>query len=223
MRKSSVAIIIAIAVILVCQVNSIETKEENIPLRKLGFDFNIEKIFDIKSFTFLGQKLTFKYRVAVQNGKAINHIIIESDLGSFKLGNTGVDTETRKMWSEKIKILTYRFPPLPSVTVGIYASGDLHYSVKYASDSKDSLELSLSGDLKAGSEVIGVTTDMTKMTAGASGNLISVSGTATVTKNDIIKGFKFYGTTVNTWVEAKVGLTQLWKKSYKLFDNWSYS
>ena len=90
MRKSSVAIIIAIAVILVCQVNSMGTKEENIPLRKLGFDFNIEKIFDIKSFTFLGQKLTFKYRVAVQNGKAINHIIIESALGSFKLGNTGV-------------------------------------------------------------------------------------------------------------------------------------
>ena len=225
MSKTTVAMLAAIAIILVCQANSIgieEEKEGNTALRKLGFDFNVEKTFNIKAIEFMGQTLFFKYRIAVKDGKAINEIIIESNLGTFKFGNSGADTETNKMWFGKTKILTYKFPQMPSIIIGIYASGNLHYSVKYATASKDSLELSLSGDLKAEAEVISVSTDMTKIIAGASGNLISVSGTTTISKKDINKGFRFSATTVKTWVEGKVGLTTLFKKEFKICDSWNY-
>ena len=46
-----------------------------------------------------------------------------------------------------------------------------------------------------------------------------------VTKNDIVKGFKSYGTTVNSWVVAKrVAMfieKTVWKKTYNFIDNWS--
>ena len=182
----------------------------------------MEKTFNIKAIEFMSQTLFFKYRIAVKDGKAINEIIIESNLGTFKFGNSGANTETNKMWFGKTKILTYKFPQMPSIIIGIYASGNLHYSVKYATASKDSLELSLSGDLKAEAEVISVSTDMTKIIAGASGNLISASGTATVSKKDINKGFRFSATTVKTWVEGKVGITTLFKKEFKICDSWNY-
>ena len=64
------AMIAAIAIILISQ-----AKGDNSP-RKLGFDVNIDATFNIKTFSFLGQKIAYKYRVAVRNGKAINEIII---------------------------------------------------------------------------------------------------------------------------------------------------
>ena len=53
----------------------------------------LKKNFYIKTFSFLGQKIFYKYRVAVINGKAINEIIITTNLGTFEFGNFGVDTE----------------------------------------------------------------------------------------------------------------------------------
>ena len=107
------------------------------------------------------------------------------------------------------------------ITLGIIAEGTLNYSVKYATDSKDSLQLYLSGELKASSEVVSWPGGFTTISTGAEGTIISASGYATVTKNDITKGFNFYGTAVNTWVQAKAGQKILWKYSYKLFDSWS--
>ena len=89
--SKTIAMVAAIALILICQANSmgtIEEKKGNTNLRKLGFDFDVDKTFYIKTFSFLGQKLTYKYRVAVKNGKEINEIIIDSALGSFKVGNS---------------------------------------------------------------------------------------------------------------------------------------
>ena len=48
MSNTSIAMIATIVVILICQTNSMETIEEkkcNTNLRKLGFDFNVEKNF----------------------------------------------------------------------------------------------------------------------------------------------------------------------------------
>ena len=198
---------------------TIEEKEIASP-RKLGFDFNIDKTFDIKTILFLGQKLIYKYRVAVQNGKAINQITIRTDLDTFTFGNDGVDTETSKSWSGKVKLLNFRFPPVPIITLGLYASGTLQYTVKYATDSKDSLQLSLSVDLKASVEVVKGLGGLAKIISGAEGTLISSSGYATVTKNDVIKGFKFSGTEFNTWAEAKVFWKKLWRHNYKITDAW---
>ena len=59
------AMIAAIAIILISQ-----AKGDNSP-RKLGFDINIDATFNIKTFSFLGQKIAYKYRVAVKNGKQL--------------------------------------------------------------------------------------------------------------------------------------------------------
>ena len=108
----------------------------------------------------------------------------------------------------------------------MYASGSLKYTVKYATSSKDSLQLSLEGDLKASIEIVnGPKSPIVKFNAGGDGTLISTSGYAMVTKNDIVKGFKSYGTTVNSWVELKrIAMPiekTIWKKTHKLIDNWS--
>ena len=108
MSKTTVAMLAAIAIILVCQANSIEVEEEkegNTALRKLGFDFNVEKTFNIKAIEFMGQTLFFKYRIAVKDGKAINEIIIITNLGQFKFGNSGVDHETTEKSTGKKKYL----------------------------------------------------------------------------------------------------------------------
>ena len=63
MSNTSIAMIATIVVILIFQTNSMETIEEkkcNTNLRKLGFDFNVEKTFNIKTISFLDQKLSYK-------------------------------------------------------------------------------------------------------------------------------------------------------------------
>ena len=69
--------------------------------------------------------------------------------------------------------------------------------------------MSLIGDLKADVEVVSKAGSVVKITASAIGILISTSDYAMVTKNDVSKGFKFYGTAVNTWIETQV----LWQNT----------
>ena len=65
------AIVAAVVILLVCQANSMGTEEkENTSLRKLAFDYTIDKTFYIKTFSFLGQTIAYKYRVAVRKWKS---------------------------------------------------------------------------------------------------------------------------------------------------------
>ena len=218
-----VSILVAIALLLICQTNSKETIEEKeiTSPRKLGFDFDVDKTFTIKTFSIAGQKLVFKYRVAVKNGKAINQIRIESGLGSYTFGNAGIDTEYSKTWSRTINLVDFRFPPYPNVIVGLYGTGNLEFSVKYASASKDKLLLAMKGELKASFKVLSAQGPTTKMFAGGDGTVIIGSGVATVTKRNIIsKDFKFSGTAVNSWVEASINDEPIWRKSYQIIRAW---
>ena len=104
------------------------------------------------------------------------------------------------------------------VALNIYASGTLQYSVKYASASKDSLKLSLSGKLIPIAELANSPDFIIKMSVDSDGTLIDASGDATVTKNGITRGFKFYGTIVNIWI--KTGAFPTMKQKCKLFDAW---
>lgn len=231
MRKTRFAMTAIIAALLIIEANSKGTLEQKIPdleegnthLRQLGFDFNVHEIYYLKTVFFLGYALTYSYRVSVQNGKAYNQLIIMTNEASYMLGNNGVDTETSNTWSGKIKLISFRFPPIPTIGLNLYASGSLQYSVKYATSSKDSLKLSLSGKLIPIVEIATFPGSFVKVTAKADGVLIDSSGDATVTKSGITKGFKFYGTIVNTWIEGKSGVIPITKKKYKLFDAWSYN
>ena len=224
----TITMLAAIALLLVCQVNSlgtIEEKEISSP-RKLGFGFNVNETFDIYSFLVAGHRVFMKYKVAVQNGKAINQIIFQTNQGTFKFGNNGVDSETNKSLNVNMRILTFRFPLMPTITLGLIAKGSLSYTIKYASASKDSLQMTLTGDLKAGIEVVSGPGGMSKILAGAEGTFLSSSGYATVTKNGIFRGFKFSGTKVFAWVEARAkipsgGEKTLWKETIDFSTWWS--
>ena len=203
MSNTSIAMIATIVVILIFQTNSIETIEEkkcNTNLRKLGFDFNVEKTFNIKTISFLDQKLSYKYRVAVKNGKAINELIIDSNLGSIKFGNFGVDTETISHWTGKRKIFTLK---TNSAIIGVYAKGILKWTINYLDDSKNKLQMNLVGNLDAIAEV---ESGYHSSYAGASGMLISMGGYVTISKSGISKdkGFNFHGTKVKAYFDRKI-------------------
>ena len=108
----------------------------------------------IKEFQFAGQPLIIKYNVGVRDGKAFNQIKISSSLGLTTFGNNGTDTEKNGTWSGKTRIFNFRCPREPNLILGLIAEGSLQYSVKYATDSKDSLKISLEGNLKARVEVV---------------------------------------------------------------------
>ena len=206
------AMIAAIAIILICQANSMGTTEKkgNKNLRKLEFDFDVEKTFNIKTFSFLGQKIFYKYRVAVINGKAINEIIITTNLGTFEFGNFGVDTETTDTWKGRKKIFTLK---AGSTIMDIYAGGSLSYTVKYLDSSETKLQMSLTGDLKASAQLVSSSSPYTKVIAD--GTLISASGYATATYSGILKGFNFSGTPVYAFVDGDI--------VYEIFENWIIS
>jgi len=204
------AMVAAIAVILVCQANSMGTEEkENTSLRKLAFDYTIDKTFYVKTFSFLGQTIAYKYRVAVRNGKAINEIIVETNLGTFKFGNFGVDTETTQKWSGKKKVFTLT---TGSTVMDIYCGGTLSYTIRYLDDSRQKLQMSLFGDLVASAELASGSTYSKVL---ADGTLISASGYATVTSSGITKGFNFSGTPVYIFKDNEI--------IYTIFEDWLLS
>ena len=124
-------------------------------------------------------------------------------------------------WKKNIIIL-YQIPPAPSIILGIYASGSFQYSVKYASAQNDSLKLSLSGKLVPMAELSKYLKPYINLSIGADGTLIGFSGDVIVSKSGITKQFKFYGTTSNLVIQGISGDKPTWKKSIKLFGEWSY-
>ena len=203
-----------------------DVEEEGTSLRNLGFNFNVDKTFNIKSIKVAKQTISIKYRIAVKNGKAINQIIIDSNLGSARFGNDGVTAEISKNWSGNKKIFQFVFPPFPAISLNIYAGGSLGFSVKFTNVQKTSLQLSLSGSLTATAEVAVGAGDFAKVAAGAKGEIIKASGYATVTSGGVTKGYKISGGKVEAYVTAYVkvpfvGKKKLWDKSCTVFNGWS--
>ena len=203
-----------------------DVEEEGTSLRNLGFNFNVDKTFNIKSIKVAKQTISIKYRIAVKNGKAINQIIIDSNLGSARFGNDGVTAEISKNWSGNKKIFQFVFPPFPAISLNIYAGGSLGFSVKFTNVQKTSLQLSLSGSLTATAEVALGAGDFAKVAAGAKGEIIKASGYATVTSGGVTKGYKISGGKVEAYVTAYVkvpfvGKKKLWDKSCTVFNGWS--
>ena len=106
--------------------NRKEVKEEykNNDGRRLGYSISADKTFNIGKYDVLGQSVTVKYHVAVQNGKPINEIIISSNLGTTKIGNTGVSLSGG--WSRTITIFKFAFPAFPLITLNAKAQVQFH-------------------------------------------------------------------------------------------------
>ena len=169
----------------------------------------------------MGQTVTFKYRIAVKDGKAINQLIIDSSLGSAKFGNDGVDVEISKSWSGKFKIFEFRFPPMPVIYLALYAEASLGFSVKFTTILKTSLQMTLTGSIGADVSITAGADGYIGISAGAEGTIITASGYATVTNSGISKGFTLSGGAISVYVKVSY-IFDSWKKSHKLFDGWTY-
>ena len=200
-----------------------DDEEQMGPLRKLGFNFNVDKTFNIKTIKFLGQTFTIKYRVAVQGGKAINQIIIDSNLGKATFGNNGITYTVAKTWSGRIQIFKFVFPPFPIISLGVYAGGSLSFSVYFTTVDQTTLRLFLSGSITATAEIKAGWDALLSFSAGAEGTLIAASGFASITKNVVTKNYSLSGGKIVCYVVARALGFKVWKKEYTLFKGWSVS
>ena len=194
----------------------IEPTPEN--LRRLGFSIKADKTFDIKSFTVLGQTIKIKYRVAVIDGNAINELIISSNLGTFKFGNTGISYTHKKTYSYTVTIFTFTFPNFPAVSVGILATGSLTYQISWASGS--ALTASLTGTLSATAQIKAGWDSIASLTAGASGVIASASGSATIKSGSVTKSFSFNYGKITCFISGKLFGVEILRRDFTVFEGW---
>ena len=200
------------------KVEEIEVEPTPENLRRLGFSIKADKTFDIKSFKVLGQTIKIKYRVAVVNGNAINELIISSNLGTFKFGNTGISYTYKKTYSYTVTIFTFTFPNFPAVSVGILASGSLTYQISWASGS--ALTASLTGTLTATAQIKAGWDSIASLTAGASGVIASASGSATIKSGSVTKSFSFNYGKITCFISGKLFGVEILRKDFTVFEGW---
>ena len=200
------------------KVEEIEVEPTPENLRRLGFSIKADKTFDIKSFKVLGQTIKIKYRVAVVNGNAINELIISSNLGTFKFGNTGISYTHKKTYSYTVTIFTFTFPNFPAVSVGILATGSLTYQISWASGS--ALTASLTGTLSATAQIKAGWDSIASLTAGASGVIASASGSATIKSGSVTKSFSFNYGKITCFISGKLFGKEILRRDFTVFEGW---
>ena len=198
----------------------IDIDDPETPLRNLGFNFNVDKTFNLKTISFLGQSFTIKYRIAVKNGNAINQIIISSNLGTASFGNDGISYTFSKTFSKRVQVFQFNFPPFPIISLGVYAGGSLTISVQFTSNTKTTLKLSLSGSLTATAEIKAGWDPVLSFAAGATGIIVKASGYAQISGSSVSKGYSVGGGQIVVYVVAKAAGQQVWKKDHTLFNGW---
>ena len=198
----------------------IDIDDPETPLRNLGFNFNVDKTFNLKTISFLGQSFTIKYRIAVKNGNAINQIIISSNLGTASFGNDGISYTFSKTFSKRVQVFQFNFPPFPIISLGVYAGGSLTISVQFTSNTKTTLKLSLSGSLTATAEIKAGWDPVLSFAAGATGTIVKASGYAQISGSSVSKGYSVGGGQIVVYVVAKAAGQQVWKKDHTLFNGW---
>ena len=201
-----------------------DINDENSELRKLGFNFNTVKTWDVKSFKVLGVTFNIKFKAGVQSGRALCQLIIQTNLGSMTFGNTGITAEISKTFSTGDKtIFKFVFPPFPAISLALKAGGSLTIYVKFDSSAKTKLNIRLSGSIYAKCEIKAGWDLFASVSAGAKGTIISASINVTVGPGTSIgRSATFTAGTVEVYVKAKALLITLWKKSWTVFKGWTF-
>ena len=196
------------------------SEEEPTPLRNLGFPFNADKTFNLKTISFAGQSISIKLHVGVSSSRAIIEIILSSGMGTFRFGNNGVSACISKTWSGRVKLFSYRFPPFPVIYLAVYGGGSIGFSVSYTSGNSQ-LKLSVSGSLTATAEIGAGSDKVLRFAAGATGTILSASGYASVSRSGVSRGFSISGGRIEVYVVASAFGKQVWRKSAVVFNGWS--
>ena len=203
--------------LLLLLVIALVSSESN--LRNLGFKYNCEKTYTIKSFNVLGSTLTFKEKVAVKNGKAFNQLIISSNTGTKTYGISGTTSALGKTYSIDQTALKFSFPPIPTLKLYLIAQGSLSCSIK---ESSGKLTMTLIGTLYANSAIAAGVEPFHSITVGAKGTIINLNHSYTIdSSNQISHSGKAVGGTITVSAKGKYTDMNLFDKSYTLWNGWS--
>ena len=142
--KYSVAIIastLIIAAVITLSISHFKVevieKETKPVVRKLGFGVTASRTFNLASFNIVGHTLSIKYVVSMTKTQCQNKIVINSALGSFEFGNTGMSSPGKgsKTYATPIfKFTSYKYFGDEAITG--YAMGSLSWNVSLQSTNK---------------------------------------------------------------------------------------
>ena len=141
-------------------------------------------------------------------------------MGTFKFDNGGVSACISKSWSGRVLLFKFAFPLVPAITLGVYAGGSISFSVSWASTDKI-LRMSASGSLTASAEIKAGWDPVLSLSAGATGTIINVTGSANASSSGVNRGVSISGGQIGVYVVAKAGGKQVWRKDHTLFGGWS--
>ena len=188
-------------------------------LRNLGFKYNVDKTYSIKSFNVLGSTLAFKERVGVRNGKAFCQLIIASNTGTKTFGISGTTSDLGKTYSIDATILKFSFPPIPTLQIFLIAQGSLSCSIK---ESSGKLSMTLVGTLYANAAIAAGVEPFHTVTVGAKGTIINLSHSYIINSNNQVShSGKAVGGTITVNAKGKYTDMNLFDKSYTLWNGWS--
>ena len=203
--------------LLLLLVIALVSSESN--LRNLGFNYNCEKTFVIKSISALGSTLTFKERVGVKNGKAFCQLITSSNTGTSTFGNAGASSAFSKTYSVNANLMKFKFPPLPSLEILLKGSGSINSSVK---ESSGKLILTLTGSLYAKGDITNGLSSVASVNLSTKGTIITINHTFTInSSNQITRSGNVSGGTVSLVAEGKLLNKTVFKKTQTLWNGWS--
>ena len=178
---------------------------ENGSTRRLGQfgSISAEKYFTIGNYNVLGQSVTIQYHVGVSYGNPFNEIVINSNLGTATIGNTGINLSGS--WSRSLTIFSFTFPSFPLVTLNALASGYISWGVSYTgSGASTVLYASLSGSITLGCEVKAGWDPVASFSAGIEGVIVSASGYATIKNRSVEKNFSISAGRIYAYLDRSI-------------------
>ena len=186
-----------------------------------GFKYSGTKTRTLKSFTALGQTITIQETVGVSNGAAFNQIIIKTGSGSAKFGFSGITSATTKTGSQSANIMTFKFPSMTSISLGLKGSSSLTCSVK---ESSGKLVITLSGSITASCEIKSGFDSVVSLSAGCKGTIVNISSNFSInSSNYMIQSTRASGGVVSAYISGKLLNTQAFKYESNLWSGWSVS
>lgn len=185
-------------------------------LRNLGFNYNCDKTFSLKTISVAGQSISFKENVGVRNGAAFHRIII----GGTSFGVSGISSASTRTYSGSLSIMKFNFPPIPAIPITLKTSGSMKTSV---SESGGSLTISSSGSFYA-QVAVGSVSGYSSVSASGKGTIISFSRKYTINSSgSISKSGNISSGQVSVTVNAKTVTGTSVSKSYTLWNGWTSS
>ena len=184
-------------------------------------DLNVDKTFDIKTFTICGCKFSIKARLGISDFKAFGEIIIEANHGSVKFGTDGISASYSKTWSGELTVFSFKFPPLPIISLDLKAGGSITVS---ASLDNEKITVGISGSLYGKVEIKAGWDYAVSLSAGVKGTLVSASLNGAIDFNgELEKSGKLSAGTIVIYVEGKALTFKIFHHDWTMWNGWSTS